>query len=275
MLDRLRGKTDPEALLQSVPGLGPTLAKRIHQELDIDSLEDLEVAAHDGRLRDLAGIGVKKLAGIEEPLSARLGRIHRREQNLQRPEPSVKELLDVDREYRDKAVAGELPRITPRRFNPEKKKWLPILHTQRLQRHYTALYSNTARAHQLGRVRDWVVLYYDDGINERQATVITSGGGAPCGRRVVRGRESECELLYAAVNSPANPESERNDGRSSNASEPSLKQRFSINILALVPGKGRLNPTPASRPADLSMTLPKQRSPAPTRDRNSPARDCP
>ena len=86
-------------------------------------------------------------------------------------EPSVEELLDVDREYREKAAANELPTIAPRRFNPSGKAWLPILHTQRGERNYTALYSNTARAHELGRTRDWVILYYDGGRDEHQFTV--------------------------------------------------------------------------------------------------------
>jgi hypothetical protein len=42
--------------------------------------------------------------------------------------PSVGELLDVDREYRDKAAVGQLPRIAPRRFNPSGESWLPHGH---------------------------------------------------------------------------------------------------------------------------------------------------
>ena len=32
----------------------------------------------------------------------------------------------VDREYREKAVAGTLPTIAPRRFNPAREAWLPM-----------------------------------------------------------------------------------------------------------------------------------------------------
>src|SRR5579864_3151343 len=49
MLDRLRGETDSVALLESMPGIGRVLAERLHGEFGIDSLEDLEVAANDGR----------------------------------------------------------------------------------------------------------------------------------------------------------------------------------------------------------------------------------
>ena len=53
----------------------------------------------------------------------------------------------------------KLATIAPRRFNPTGESWLPVLHTSRGDWHVTALYSNTARAHELGRTRDWVVLY--------------------------------------------------------------------------------------------------------------------
>lgn len=196
MLDRLRGETDPVALLESVPGIGPVLAERLHGELGIDSLEDLEAAAHDNRLSDLAGIGKKKLAGIVDSLATRLGRVRREGPAHEADEPSVEELLDIDREYQEKATADQLPKITPRRFNPSGEAWLPILHTHRGERHYTAIYSNTARAHELARIRDWVVLYYDGGLDERQATVITSQRGSLTGKRIVRGRENECEQFY-------------------------------------------------------------------------------
>ena len=197
MLDRLRGETDPVALLESVPGIGRALAERLHGEFEIDSLEELEVAAHDGRLSELAGIGKKKLSGIIDTLATRLGRVRIAGRAHEADEPSVAELLDVDREYREKAAAGELPKIAPRRFNPQAEAWLPILHTHRGERNYTALYSNTARAHELGGLRDWVVLYYDGGLDERQSTVITTHRGPLGGKRRVRGREPECQVLYS------------------------------------------------------------------------------
>ncbi|MFZ2652511.1 MAG: DNA-binding protein, partial [Burkholderiaceae bacterium] len=113
-------------------------------------------------------------------------------------EPGVDWLLDVDREYRAGAEAGTLSKIAPRRFNPSGEAWLPVLHTQRGAWHFTALFSNTARAHQLGRVRDWVVLYGEDKEHgERQYTVVTAALGPLAGRRVVRGREAECRAWYS------------------------------------------------------------------------------
>ena len=69
------------------------------------------------------------------------------------------------------------------------------------QRHYTALFSNTARAHELGKTRDWVVIFYDGDGTERQCTVITSTFGALRGHRIIRGREAECENFYRVTSS--------------------------------------------------------------------------
>jgi DNA polymerase (family 10) len=111
--------------------------------------------------------------------------------------PSVDILLDVDREYRDKATAGSLPKIAPRRMNPEGKAWLPVLHTRYGPWHFTALFSNTERAHDLHRIFDWVVIFYSDPEGgEGQATVVTERRGALTGMRVVRGREPECARHY-------------------------------------------------------------------------------
>jgi hypothetical protein len=192
MLDRLRGAADPEIVLASVPGIGRRLAERLHVELGIHTLEDLETAAHDGRLDAVAGFGRKRLAGIQDTLAQRLGRV--RHEGEPAPRPSVSELLDVDREYRDKAGRGQLPLIAPRRFNPDRQAWLPVLHTERRGRRYTALFSNTARAHQLGKTRDWVVIYTDDAGGDHQHTVITAERGSQRGRRIVVGRESERQL---------------------------------------------------------------------------------
>lgn len=193
-LQRLRGETDPEALFRTLPGIGPELAERIHHELHVDSLEDLEAAAYDGRLASTPGFGAKRLEGIRAALTARLRRVRRR--TARTPEPPVEELLDVDREYREKAQRGELPTIAPRRMNPGGEAWLPILHTRRGDRSYTALYSNTPLAHRLGRTDDWVVVYPENGASGRPFTVVTERRGRLSGHRVVRGREEACRELY-------------------------------------------------------------------------------
>lgn len=150
MAERLRGDSDPVHLLATVPGIGPGLAERLHHDLGVATLEELELAAHDGRMRKLPGFGPKRVTGIQATLAARLGRTGRALEPAGSP-PAVAELLAVDREYRDRAEAGTLPLIAPRRFNPEGRAWLPVLHTRRGNRNYTALFSNTALAHRLGR----------------------------------------------------------------------------------------------------------------------------
>ncbi len=60
----------------------------------------------------------------------------------------------------------------------------------------TVLFSNTARAHELHRTHDWVVLYVDGGWGERQHTAVTALRGLLKGKCVVRGREAECLAYY-------------------------------------------------------------------------------
>lgn len=199
LLEQLQGESGPEQILATVPGLGPVLANRIHEQLGIETLAELEAAAYDGRLAHVPGFGLNRVRGVRESLAGRF----RRGAQLARPQPKVNqppvsELLDVDREYRQKAQAGRLPRIAPRRFNPTGEAWLPVLHTQRGHNHYTALFSNTAHAHELGTTKDWVVIYRDDEDGAGQWTVVTARLGRLKGKRLVRGREAECQAYYNA-----------------------------------------------------------------------------
>jgi putative hydrolase len=115
-------------------------------------------------------------------------------------QPSVAVLLDIDREYREKARAGRLPRIAPRRFNPEGKAWLPMLNTRFGPWRFTAHFSNTERAHELQRAYEWVVILCTDAEGaEGRATVVTQRHGVLVGKRVVRGREPECARYYRRV----------------------------------------------------------------------------
>lgn len=215
LLDRLESEQSPEEVFRRLPGIGEKLARRIHDEIGATTLEELERAAHDGRLARVEGIGEKRVRGIRDALAGMLGRSSRRrarqrveeaaagegdaepsEETVLHRRPPVGLLLEVDEEYRRKAEDGELRRIAPRRFNPEGEAWLPIMEVERDGWEMRALFSNTRRAHDLGRTRDWVVVYYDSDGQHGQCTVVTTRTGPLEGRRVVRGREPECREHY-------------------------------------------------------------------------------
>lgn len=205
LLERLEGQVSPEDLFSTVPGVGDELARRIHTYLQIDTLEELELAAHDGRLQKVPGMGDRRVRAIRDSVGAILSRSSRRRarrlrhlEQAQVEEPPISFILEVDKEYRQKAETGQLRTISPRRFNPEGKSWLPILHTERQGWFFTALFSNTARAHELGKTRDWVVVYYERDGHENQCTVVTEHHGPLIGRRIIRGRERECLAFYGS-----------------------------------------------------------------------------
>lgn len=208
LLDRLRSEVEPEAVFEQVPGIGEELARRIVTHLDVTTLPELEQAAHDGRLAQVPGFGDERVHSVQVALAGLLSgaaQRHARQageiegaQDVQEglSQPPVALLLDIDRLYRQRAAAGELRRIAPKRFNPEGKAWLPIMELDRAGYHFTALYSNTARAHELGKTHDWVVIYYEKDGAEDQCTVVTETHGPLEGKRVIRGREPETRGYY-------------------------------------------------------------------------------
>lgn len=195
-LERLRGNSQPVALFMTIPGIGPEIAKRIDETLNVDTLEALEIAAHDGRLQTVPEIGLRRSAAIRASLAAMLAR-RRPLRSNDHEEPAVRLLLEVDRTYRDEVAAGRLRKIAPKRFNPTGEAWLPVLHLERSGWEFSALFSNTALAHELARTDDWVVIYFHhDHGPEHQRTIVTETHGPLEGRRVVRGREVECRYFY-------------------------------------------------------------------------------
>lgn len=204
LLEQLESGAQPGALFTRVPGIGESLARRIHEELGINTLEELEVAAHDGRLEQIEGIGSERAEGVRVALAGmlsqssrrKLGEIRRREAPLQDERPSVDLLLAIDGEYRRKASRNQLRKIAPKRFNPEGRQWLPVMNVGREGWEFTALFSNTELAHRTGKTDDWVVIYFERQGEQHQCTVVTSERGSMKGRRVVRGRERECREHY-------------------------------------------------------------------------------
>ena len=228
LLARLQVETSPERLFTKIPGIGPVLAHRIHKVLEIDSLEALEQAAYDGTLAQLSGFAEGRTRLVRDSVGAMLDRaaaqrlhnvqlhevqLHRvrskvmpspsavqrsrgrkpTDQTLEQvtDSPSIELLLAVDAQYRYLAKAGQLRMVAPRRFNPEGKPWLPVMKLQKEGWLFNVLYSNTARAHELDKTTDWVVVYYEKvggaDSQQGQCTIVTESYGARRGDRVVRG----------------------------------------------------------------------------------------
>jgi DNA polymerase (family 10) len=203
--EKLESEVWPGKFFTEVPGIGEELARRIHEQLGISTLEELEVAAHDGRLEQVEGIGEERAEGVRLALSGMLSRSSRRklrqaiahEAPPEEEQPSVGLLLEVDQEYRTKAARDQLRRIAPKRFNPQGEAWLPLLRTKRKDWTFTVLFSNTALAHRRGKTHDWVVIYYERAGAQRQCTVVTAERGKLEDKRVIRGRERECAEYYS------------------------------------------------------------------------------
>ena len=70
-LETLREKVNPSLReLLRIPGLGPKKVKRLHDELDILNLDDLQVAVEANRLADLSGFGKKSEEKIAKELAS-------------------------------------------------------------------------------------------------------------------------------------------------------------------------------------------------------------
>jgi len=110
--------------------------------------------------------------------------------------PPVADLLTLDAAYRERSATGVLRHVAPRRFNPTAAAWLPVWKTRKNGRAFRLMFSNTPLAHRLGKVREWVVIYFNKDGATGQCTVTTASDGPLGGRRVVRGREVECARYY-------------------------------------------------------------------------------
>jgi DNA polymerase (family 10) len=69
--DKLKARI-PSGLIEvtRIPGLGPKRARQLHQELGVESLEDLRRAAEQGRLKDVPGFGKKAEENVMLALEA-------------------------------------------------------------------------------------------------------------------------------------------------------------------------------------------------------------
>jgi DNA polymerase (family 10) len=115
--EKLKAKYPPSLIeVTRVPHLGPKTVRRLYDELDVASLEDLRVAAEDERIRELKGLGPK----VEENVLAELERMGDAEAPsgrllLSAVRPAAEELATALREHpaaRQVEIAGSVRRWT-------------------------------------------------------------------------------------------------------------------------------------------------------------------
>jgi putative hydrolase len=226
LLDALRGEVDPERVVTRAAGLGTRLVRRVEEVLGIVTLTELQVAALDGRLASVPGFGARRVRAVRDALAARLGgRVQGRLVPASLIQLSLAEVLAVDRQYRTEVEAGCLPRVAPGRGGGESAPSVPVLHTTRGARHYTALFAHTTLAVALDRSGDWVVVYAEDPRGRRQVMVVTETVGPHRGHRVVRGAEHESRDRVAARRSEPHPAGSQAAASCEGRSGRSLKRR--------------------------------------------------
>ena len=93
--ERLRAEIPPRLVeILQVPGLGPKTVRQLHQELAIESLDDLRQAAETGRLRTVRGMSARTETLVLERL-ARLADRPPERMRLDRAEELVTALIDA------------------------------------------------------------------------------------------------------------------------------------------------------------------------------------
>jgi DNA polymerase (family X) len=69
--DKLKARIPPGLVaVTRMPGLGPKRARLLHEQLGVSSIDDLRLAAEQGRLKDVAGFGAKAEENVLAALSA-------------------------------------------------------------------------------------------------------------------------------------------------------------------------------------------------------------
>ena len=202
-LKRIRGHNHSYNVFDEIPGIGPHLSHLIISKLGIRTIPELQKALKDGRIEKIKGFGPKRVQLLILAVNTYSTKLRQKgilsdteHSSLADTLPSIRVLLRLDYLYRNKAQRNELHMLKPKQNNPNQRSWLPIYHKELEEWHYTCLYSNTAKAHDLDKTKDWVIIYYEkDGV-EGQCTIVTEIQGHLQGKRVIRGREQECALYY-------------------------------------------------------------------------------
>jgi DNA polymerase/3'-5' exonuclease PolX len=73
-LERLRGSAEPRDVFCAISGVGPVLARRLHETLHVETLEQLEAALHEGA-KSVPGLGPRRRAALRAVLAQMLARI--------------------------------------------------------------------------------------------------------------------------------------------------------------------------------------------------------
>lgn len=72
LLKKLEAAHQPGCRLRRVPGIGARLAREVHHALGVESLQQLEQAARDGRLSQVCGFGPRRVALVNGVLESML-----------------------------------------------------------------------------------------------------------------------------------------------------------------------------------------------------------
>ncbi len=70
LLEKLESRSACGTVLQSIPGIGPKLAKELKDVLGVESLEGLARAAQDGQLSSVCGFGPRRTRLIASVLAS-------------------------------------------------------------------------------------------------------------------------------------------------------------------------------------------------------------
>jgi DNA polymerase (family 10) len=110
--EELKAATPPGLVVMlDIPGLGPKKIKAIHEQLGVETIEQLEAACKDGRIAKLKGFGEKTAANICEGINRR--RAYASRHLLSEALPLADSLLDALRSHPDVlrcSAAGSLRR---------------------------------------------------------------------------------------------------------------------------------------------------------------------
>ena len=118
--DKLRAEVPPSLVeLLRIPGLGPKTVRQLHQELGIETVDDLRRAAESGRLRELRGMSARTEALVLEGIARLEDRfdrmlLHRAEQLIDGliealgPTPGVRSIEPAGSYRRRRETIGDL-----------------------------------------------------------------------------------------------------------------------------------------------------------------------